>query len=355
MSVSAALAVSAVLLCLNAFFVAAEFAVVAAKRHRLEEQALAGSAAARIAVRNSRELSLLLAAAQLGITLCTLGLGALAKPALADLVEGLLGRSGLSESVAGVGGVLVGVMVVVFLHMVVGEMAPKSWAISHPERSAILLAWPSRAFVTAMRWPLAALNALANLLLRAVKVTPQDELAHVHGPHELRMLLDDSRAAGMLAEPEHQRLHGAIALQESPVYAVTLPLSDAVTVPADADLLEMERVSRATGRSRLVVLDADGAPLGLVHVRDVLSASVNGANPTAAELAYPTVALDASTSLLEAVDRMRAERSQLALVRRGEHLVGIAAMEDLLERVLGDFDDETDLSVPGVGPAHSGG
>src|SRR5699024_4776574 len=134
-SIATALLVSLVLLAANAFFVAAEFAIVAAKRHRLEERAAEGSRAAQAAVDASRQLSLMLAGAQLGITLCTLGLGAIAKPARKALVYPLLTALTAPAPDVVLSGIAVAVAVgtVVFLHMVVGEMAPKSWAISHPE------------------------------------------------------------------------------------------------------------------------------------------------------------------------------------------------------------------------------
>src|SRR5215212_1976664 len=144
MSIGLSLTISVILLALNAFFVAAEFALIAAKRHRLEQEAET-SRAARAAVAGVRELSLMLAGAQLGITLCTLGLGALAKPAVAD---------GVAYGIA----FAISLVLVVFLHMVVGEMAPKSWAISHPERSALMLALPFRAFAHSVRWILSGLN-----------------------------------------------------------------------------------------------------------------------------------------------------------------------------------------------------
>ncbi len=150
------------LLLANAFFVAAEFALVASKRHRLEDLAERGSVAARAAVRGSRELSLMLAGAQLGITLCTLALGSLAKPAVAELLAPVFGVVGIPESAAYVISVVLAVAIVVFLHMVVGEMAPKSWAIAHPERSAVLLALPFRAFAWVARPLLSVLNAMAN-------------------------------------------------------------------------------------------------------------------------------------------------------------------------------------------------
>lgn len=340
-----ALLVSLLLLAANAFFVAAEFALVASRRHRLEEQAEAGSRAARAAVAGSRELSLMLAGAQLGITLCTLGLGSLAKPAVAQLLEPVLTFLRLPESAAYAVSVLLAVGIVVFLHMVVGEMAPKSWAISHPERSALLLAMPFRAFAWLVRPALRVLNAMANGTLRLVHVTPQAELAQVHGPEGLQLLLGASREQGLLDEPEHRVLAGAIDLDATPVEEVLVPLAEMVAVPSEASCGEAEEVSRRSGRSRLVVVDAGGRPVGVAHVRDIVRASREV--PVAA-VAAEALRLPAELSLLDAVSAMRAERAQLALVTPGfapaatAVPVGLVTMEDLLERVLGRFDDETD-------------
>ena len=347
MNVVVSIGLSVLLLLANAFFVAAEFAVVSAKRHRLEVAAAYGGRSARAAVRNSRELSLGLAGAQLGITLATLGLGALAKPAVADLLDPLLQLTPLPEAMATVIATVLAVAVVVFLHMVVGEMAPKSWAISHPERSAILLGLPFRAFTTGIRWLLEILNAVANVLLRIWKVEPVEgahggagEASVVQGPAELRLLLDSSREHGLLAAADEQLLTSVLDLAGTPVYAATLPLADVVALPADARGSDVERRSRESGRSRLVVLDAAGRPTGLVHVRDAVLA---GPDASVAALAYPTTRLDPHENVVEAIGRMRADRSQLALVVDPDgEVIGITALEDLLERVLGEFDDETD-------------
>src|SRR5215207_7288950 len=182
------LLLSLVLLFLNGFFVAAEFALVASKRHRLEQAAAEGSRAARAALAGVRELPLMLAGAQLGITLCTLGLGALAEPAVAHLLDPAFEAIGLPASIAQLIAFLIAVAGIGLLHVIVGEMAPKSWAISHPEVSALRLALPFRVFTRLFRPVLLALNGMANACLRLVKVTPQDELAQAHGPDELRIL-----------------------------------------------------------------------------------------------------------------------------------------------------------------------
>ncbi|MFC7595178.1 hemolysin family protein [Terrabacter sp. GCM10028922] len=333
-----ALLVSVLLLVLNAFFVAAEFAIVASKRHRLEDLAERGSLAARAAVRASRELSLMLAGAQLGITLCTLGLGSLAKPAVAELLTPVFTFARVPDAAAYVVSLVLAVGIVVFLHMVVGEMAPKSWAIAHPERSAVLLALPFRAFARVARPALWMLNAMANGCLRLLGVTPQDELGQVHGPKELQLLIASSRAHGMLAEPEHRVLAGAIDLDTTPLTDVLVPIDRAIGVPTTATCAEAEALSRDSGRSRLVVSEGD-EPVGIAHVRDIVRAAPG--TPVAAVTA-PAVHVATTLSLLDTVSLMRARHAQLVLVDGPSGPVGFVTMEDLLERVLGRFDDETD-------------
>lgn len=333
-----ALLVSVLLLALNAFFVAAEFALVASKRHRLEDLAGRGNPAARAAVLASRELSLMLAGAQLGITLCTLGLGSLAKPAVAELLTPVFTFARVPDAAAYVVSVVLAVGIVVFLHMVVGEMAPKSWAIAHPERSAVLLALPFRGFTRVMRPALSVLNALANGCLRLVGVTPQDELGQVHGPEELQLLIASSREHGMLAEPEHRVLAGAIDLDTTAVAELVVPLERAVGVDTTASCAQAEALSRETGRSRLLVRDG-GVPLGLAHVRDIVRAAPGAPVTT---VTTPALHVDAQLSLLDTVSLMRARHAQLVLVDGPSGPLGLVTMEDLLERVLGRFDDETD-------------
>jgi CBS domain containing-hemolysin-like protein len=333
-----ALLVSLLLLVLNAFFVAAEFALVASKRHRLEDLAERGSVAARAAVRGSRELSLMLAGAQLGITLCTLGLGSLAKPAVAELLTPVFTLVRVPDAAAYVISVVLAVGIVVFLHMVVGEMAPKSWAIAHPERSAVLLALPFRAFARVMRPVLSVLNAMANGCLRLVGVTPQDELGQVHGPKELQLLIASAKDHGVLAEPEHRVLAGAIDLDSTRLTDVVVPIEQAVGLATTATCADAEARSRDTGRSRLVVREGD-VPVGIAHVRDVVRAAPGAPVTT---VTSPAVHVDADLSLLDAVSVMRRRQAQLVLVDGPTGPVGLVTMEDLLGRVLGRFDDETD-------------
>lgn len=342
MSTGWALLLSALLLAGNGFFVAAEFALVASKRYRLEQYALGGSRAARAALAGSRELSLMLAGAQLGITVCTLGLGALAEPSLEHLLHPALEAVGLPGRASTAISFVIALVVVAFLHVVVGEMAPKSWAITHPERSALLLALPFRGFSWLARPLLTALQHTANGVLLLFRVPPQDALAAAHGPAELRMLLERSRQEGLLDPDQHQLLSRMLPLARTSLAQVATPLARLATVRANDPVTQVEAACRAAGRSRLGVVDEDGTVRGLVHVRDVVIATTAGRNVSAATLMTPAITLDASLTVAAAASRMRSARAQLALVAANGHPTGFVALEDLLEQIIGEFFDETD-------------
>jgi CBS domain containing-hemolysin-like protein len=323
-----AIAVSIGLVALSAFFVAVEFALVAARRYRLEEAA-ATSASARAALRSAKELSLLLAGSQLGITLCTVGLGAVGKPAVEHLLEPLFG--GLGEGAATVIAFLLSLLIVTFVHLVVGEMAPKSWAIAHPERSAILLALPMRAFMVITRPVLVALNGMANWFLRRVGVQPVDELSAGRTPDDLRELVDHSARAGALDAARRDQIITALELDSAPLREIVRPRTEVATVAADAVPAAIRAAARASGHLRLVVAGGDGLPVGVVHVRDALTAA---AGTTASALMRPVPTLDAGIPSHDALSAMREHRNHLALVASGGDLLGLVTLQDLLDRLL---------------------
>ncbi|MEV8506544.1 hemolysin family protein [Actinoplanes sp. NPDC051475] len=375
MSTTWAVICSLLLLAGNGFFVAAEFALVASKRYRLEHAAADGSRAARAALDGSRELSVMLAGAQLGITLCSLGLGALAEPAIEHLLHPLLHAAGLPDVPSAVVALLVALIVVTFLHLVLGEMMPKSWAITDPERSATLLALPFRGFVRLARPALLGLNGLANVALKPFGVHAQDQLAQAHGPEEMNILLERSRAEGLIGAEQTELLTSMLKLQEMKVGDLLIPDEQLVTVRPGSSAGEVEEASLRSGRSRLAVVSpapsASAASLsspsrsaasrvslsaasrasaaspadvvvGVVHVRDALRATTAGRPATAQDLMDPAFVLDAGTTVTDAVTAMRGARAQLAMVTRRGERVGFVALEDLLEQVIGEFDDETD-------------
>jgi len=319
--------VSLALVALSAFFVAVEFALVAARRYRLEEQA-ENSRSARAALRSARDISLLLAGSQLGITLCTLGLGAVAKPAVDAALEPVLVGWGLPAATAGVLAFVLSLVLVTFVHLVVGEMAPKSWAIAHPERSATLLALPMRAFMLLTRPLLVGLNGMANWCLHRVGVEPVDEMGTGRNPDDLRQLVDHSARAGALDEERRGRLVTALELDRAPIRQ--LVHADPVGVAATDLVARIREVARDSGHLRLLVRDGSTV-VGFVHVRDTLG---RPEATTARELVREILRFPADTPVYQALGTMRETRGQLALVADGEVLLGIVTMQDVVDRLL---------------------
>lgn len=347
-----ALGASLVLLAFNGFFVAAEFALLASRRSRIEQLAAGGSKAAKSALAGIRELTLMLAGAQLGITMCSLGLGLVAEPAVAGIFEGVFGEIAFLQDNSLFGSALshivafaMALSLVVFLHMVVGEMAPKSWAISHPEDSALKLARPFRAFVTVFRPVIWFMNSLANVVVRAVGVEPQDERAMAHSPGDLLLLLDESAGHGGLAATEHELLTRSLELSGLTASDAMTVRRDIIAVSADssADIAAAE--AHRTGRSRIIVFDGDLDHVnGFVHAKDLLRLP-NGtwASTSLGTLARRVMVTPEHHGLEDLLLEMRTERQHIALVI-DEHgtVVGLVTLEDILEELIGDFDDESD-------------
>lgn len=349
MSTPVALLTGLALLAANGLFVAAEFAILAARRSKIEALAEAGSKAARSALAALRELSLMLAGAQLGITMASLGLGAVAEPALHHGLDQLLAGAPLPRGLSLALSLALALGITIFLHMVVGEMAPKSWAISNPQTAVLLLARPFRWFVWTFKPFIWLLNQLANRVVRSLGVEPQDELAQAHQPGDLVLLLQESAERGVLAAEEHALMTRAIDLSGLDAQDAMLPRRDMVAVAADADIDEVERVAADSGRSRLPVYAGDlDHCVGVLHVKDLLTvdaAQRDRLRPR--ELARPAMATPESRPLEDLMVDMRAQRQHLALVvDEFGSVSGFVALEDVLEELIGDFEDESDQRRP---------
>ncbi|MEU9201902.1 hemolysin family protein [Streptomyces sp. NPDC048332] len=333
MSLPMALFITVLLLIGSGFFVAAEFALVAAKRHRMEKAAEAGRRGAGAALAGMRELSLMLAGAQLGITICTLGLGSISKPAISHELDPLLHSWGLPSGLSYGISFALAMIVVVFLHMVVGEMAPKSWAIAHPERSAMLLAPPFRAVVKVVRPLISVLNKVSNALVRLCKVTPRDELAAVHNREQLTHLVAESERLGLISKDDSELITSSLVEPLTPVGELRIPAHRIISVPAEADPDAILATAAACGHNRLLVRD-DALVVGSVHARDALIARARGRAVTARELARPVPELNASDTVGHAIEQLRRRRASLAVVGDDTgRLTGLVTLDDLLARL----------------------
>ena len=328
-SVTFVVIATVVIISLSAFFVAVEFALMAAKRHRLEDAA-ATSRSARAALRSHNELTLLLAGSQLGITVCTLALGAITKPAVHHWLTPAFESVGLSPVVADVVAFILALFIVTFLHLVIGEMAPKSWAIAHPERSATLLALPMRGFMALTRPLLRGLNRAANRLVRRVGVEPADTVATGQNPEDLRHLVEHSVNVGALDVAFSAAIGGALEMQVTPLRDLITPGAELTLVPDGAPAGAVRAATRRSGHLRILV-GHPGHISGVIHVRDTLAAP-DDADST--PFLRPIPLVDADTTLHAALATMRQTRNHIALVTEHDQIRGVVTLADVLRQLL---------------------
>ncbi|GHD09240.1 CNNM domain-containing protein [Zhihengliuella salsuginis] len=319
------------LIVLSAFFVVVEFALLSARHHRLEEEA-ATSRSARAALRGVNELTMMLAGAQLGITACTFALGAVTKPAVDAWLGPILLSWGLPGQLADGTAFGLSLLLVTFLHLVIGEMAPKSWAIAHPETSAKLVSIPARGFIWLVRPILVWVNHIANRLVSASGVAPVDRAA-VGGQDidTIRQLVEQSASAGALDQEFGSHLTEVINLKDLTIAELIGPGAHPTSVPASAVVSDVRDAAAASGHMRILIeSEASGAP-SLVHVRDTL---LEPSDRPIRELVRPAFALDAETPVYEALAAVRRESEQLVAVLRDDRLIGVVSLTDIVKRVL---------------------
>jgi CBS domain containing-hemolysin-like protein len=317
------------LIALSALCVIIEFALLGARRHRLEELAPT-SRSARAALRGMNDLTVMLAGAQLGITACTFALGAITKPAVDAWFGPTLLALGVPDWAAGGASFALSLFVVTFLHLVIGEMAPKSWAIAHPETSALSIGIIARGYIWTfgpfLRW----VNNIANRLVRASGVEPVESAA-VGGRDiaTIRQLVEHSAKVGTLEPQLQKQITGLIDLGTLPVDA--LVTAAPVNVTAEATVADVRAAALQSGHMRILMLGANGVAPSVVHVRDTL---LLPATAPAHETARTAFRLETNTPVYEALARMRGASVQLAVVMDGDAVVGIVTLADILKHVL---------------------
>jgi len=343
---------SFLLLLANGFFVGAEFALIAARRSKIEQLAGEGDTRAKVALRSVRELSFMLAGAQLGITMASFGLGALAEPAIARYLEQALHSvvelpAGVLHSISFV----IALTIVVFFHMVVGEMAPKNIAISKPEESALWIAVPFRLYANLFRPFLYLLNALANGGVRMLGVEPRDELESIHTTEEIGAMITESAKGGMIDKFEHLLLEGAVKFWERDAASVMVPRPDLVAIPVDVTPAKIEEIILDTGHSRLPVFAQDlDHVIGFFHAKDLLKVKESDySRPLPRALIRQMLVVPESRQLHPLLLDMKRQRGHFALVL-DEHggTAGIVTLEDLVEELVGEIRDEYDAGELGI-------
>lgn len=331
------LLITLVLLLGNAFFVGSEFALIAS-RHTVIEPLSATSRRARWALSAMNQIPLMVAGAQLGITICSLGLGAIAEPALAHLLESPFSAFGLPQSARHPTAFVLALAIIVFLHTVVGEMVPKNITLAGPEASALWLGPLMLGFCTATRPLLAAMRWAARTVLKLGRIEATDAVKTVFTAEELAGLVSQARTEGLLDPKEHARITGALALSERTAADVLRPWAAVTTVTEDVSAASLEVLATRTGRSRFpVVQRTTRRVLGFVHVKDVLGyAGADRRSPIPPAAVRPLAVVPPERTLAELLLAMRRECRHMVLVSDGRSPIGIVTLQDVLTAIVGE-------------------
>src|SRR6058998_668984 len=352
-SLALRLAAVLVLVAANAFFVAAEFALVAARRTRIEEMIRRGDRKAKTVQQALQDLYRQLSAAQLGITVASILLGYVAEDTVAHLFRewfaGLpaaldfLTRGGIASIVA--------VAIISFLHVVFGEQAPKAWAITYPEKTSrwiarplILFSWITRPFTDALNW---SANRVVRLL--GIRGTTA-ELERIHSPEEIRMLVAQSRRRGGLDAGDARMLEGVFEFSEKTAREVMTPRTDMVALPLDLTLEEAADQVAVAGRSRYPVYrESLDDIVGLVHAKDILAGVRSAKGGRLQAVLRPAVFVPGTREVEDVLADMKRQKIHLAIVLdEFGGTAGLVTMEDLLEEIVGPIYDEYDRPAAAV-------
>ena len=340
------LATVVVLVLANAFFVAAEFALVGSRRTRLEELIQQGDRKAILARRAVQSLGRYISATQLGITLTSLGLGWVGEPALAHLFDG--GFAWLPEAVrpwaTHTAAVALAFALISLLHIILGELVPKAVAILYPEEIAMWLVYPLTAFVWVMTIPILFLNRTSNALLNLLGINPPGDNERLHSPDEIRLLVEQSEEGGSLGAQDARLLEGVFEFGEKTAQDVMTPRTRMVALEADSTVARAAAVIAAAGRSRYPVYGEDLDDIvGVLHAKALLAALRDAPDRPVREVMRPPLFVPGTRKVEDVLADMKRQRTHLALVL-DEYggTAGLVTMEDLIEEIVGDIEDEYD-------------
>ena len=331
-----------VLLAANAFFVGAEFAVISARRSQIEPRAEAGSKRAKTALYAMEHATLMLATSQLGITVCSLLILNVSEPAIHHLLEGPLAWTGLPAEAVSITAFVLTLLGVSYLHVVFGEMVPKNAAFSMPDQAVLLLAPPLVAVSRLLRHIIAALNAIANGVLRLFKVEPKSETNSTYTLEEVASIVSHSTREGVL-EDRSGALTAAFEFTTKRAADLVVPSDKLVVLPEGATPEDVEAAVARHGYSRYPIADANGGLEGYVHIKDLVRTGEDRmAEPIPAKRIRQMMSLLAETELEDVLARMQARGIHLAQVHDAQGaILGVVFLEDVIEELVGEVHDAT--------------
>lgn len=330
------------LLLINGFFVGAEFAVISARRSQIEPRAEAGSRWAKTALWAMEHATLMLATCQLGITICSLLILNVSEPAIHHLLEIPLGLTPLPDEAIGTIAFIITLIVVSFLHVVIGEMVPKNLSFSVPDRAVLILATPLVFFATIFRPIVAVLNATANGVLRLFRVEPKNEATSAFTVDEVATIVATSTREGVLTDATGT-LSNAFEFTEKTVRDVTVDMTTLVTLPEDAAPSDVERAVAQHGFSRYVLVDGEGEPTGYVHLKDVIDLDDDEFDdPVPPKRIRQLISVFRDQELEDALATLRRSGSHVARVfDESGSTKGVLFLEDIIEELVGEVQDAT--------------
>jgi CBS domain containing-hemolysin-like protein len=330
----------AVLLVANAFFVGAEFAVLSARRAQIEPRADAGSKPAKITIKAMESVSLMLATAQLGITLCSLAILLIVEPSIHDLLKPLM--VALPYEVGYVVSFAIALVAVTFMHVVFGEMVPKNIAFSIPERAALVLAPLLYLFAQFVRPIVLTLNAIANGVLKMLKIEIRDEAFNAYTLDQVEDIVEHSTREGVLNDSSGA-LSNAFEFTEKKVRDISVALDNLVAFDESVTPREIEQAVAKHGFSRYPLTSENNEIVGYVHLKDVIDLRDDEVDdPIPAKRIRTLISLPASMELEDALASMKRVGAHMARsFDRSGKLVGVLFLEDILEELVGEVQDAT--------------
>ena len=330
----------------NGFFVAAEFALVGVRRSRIESTAKSGDQRAKRLLPLLSNLNAYISATQLGITLASLGLGWLGEPAVARLLEiPLKGR--ISETLLHTISFAVAFSTITFLHIVLGELAPKTLALERAEKTALAIALPMELFYKVFRWPIQLLDWAGTRTVRIFGLHPSGSHASIYTEEELRQLIDISRDTGHLRAEERRLIHRVFEFSDTLVREAMVPRTEMAAIPHTCDLKEITKAFEQHRYSRLPVYrESFDDVCGFIHSKDVMPYLLHPEKFKLEDVLQPPLYVVDTARLEHVLRQMQKAKMHFGFVV-DEHggLEGIITLEDLLEEIVGEISDEHDEEV----------